>query len=163
MKLVPEHLNEVNFQRGRDPKDAMGIGDENSRKFSAKQGEIRQNYQDLGLFVDHQDPENMDLRLMNDKINSLIDSAEKTIIDYFNKKYNLGLSPVYHKWRSTENLFAKSNKNGNEWYFYSNSSGAGIFIGFSDGRNMDTTNQSYKMKTIEQKFLKIVKKFNVQL
>jgi hypothetical protein len=163
MKLVPENLNEVNFERGRDPRDAMNIGDQNARDFAHKQSAVKQNYQDLGSFVDHQDPENMDLRLMNDKINSLIDSAEKTIIDYFNKKYNLGLSPVYHRWRSTENLFAESDKNKNRWEFYSNSSGAGVFIHFSDGRDTETSRQSYKMKTIEKKFLAIVKEFNVQL
>lgn len=153
----------VNFERGQDPKGAMGIGDENIRKFNGKQAMIKNNYRELDPFINHEDPENLDLRAINDKINSLIDSAQVTIIDYFNNKYNLELTPVFHDWRSTENLFAKSNKNGNEWFFYSNSSGAGIFIGFSDGRNMHTSNQGYKMKTIEEKFLKIVKKFNVQL
>lgn len=163
MKLVPEHLNEVNFERGRDPKEAMGIGNPNIQKFNRKQAQIKQNYADLGPFMENLDPEVMDLRAINDKIGSLIDTAEITIINYFNDKYDLELTPVFHEWRSTENLFAESDKDKNRWEFYSNSSGAGIFIDFNDGKNSETTNHGYKMKTIEQKFLKIVKKFNVQL
>ena len=163
MKLVPESLNEINFERGIDPRAAMDIGDQNARDFAHKQSVIKQNYEDIAPFVNHEDPENLDLRLMNDKINSLIDSAEKTIIDYFNGKYNLELYPKYNRWRSTENLFAESDKDKNRWEFYSNSSGAGIYIIFFDGRIREKTTQSYKMSTIEKKFLKIVKKYDIQL
>ena len=72
MKLVKEHINEYNFQRGLDPKDAMGIG---------VRAQIVKWFDDLGISSGRytiNDKLNIkfskDLYLNNTKITSLPDN-----------------------------------------------------------------------------------------
>lgn len=158
-KLVPESLDEaMDFERGQDPKDALGIGIPNVR-------EIKKAFNFITPYIDKMVADEIDFRDFRRKVDELKRALDIIIVNHLNKKYDLGAKLLENPPQGTYNSiwkFADANVKDQYYFaFYKNGPGNGFWFKFNDGRDQYESKQSSKLSTLDQKLEYVIKKYNV--
>ena len=157
MKLVPESLNEMDFERGQDPKDILGLGLKKVR-------EIKKAFNFISPYIETMKAEELDFREFRKKIDELKNTLDIIVVNHINEKYNLGAklieNPPENSISSAIHEIAKAEKNGNSLVFYKNGPGNAFWFNFFEGNNSlksYQSAQSYRLSTLDRKLDYILK------
>jgi len=148
------------FERGQDPKDALGLGLEKVR-------EIKKAFNFITPYIETMNADEMDFRDFRWKIDELKRTLDIIIVNHLRKKYNFNLklteNPPPGTFQSVW-MFAESNVKDQYYFqFFKNGPGNGFWFKFNDGRNQYESKQSSKLSTLDQKIDYVIKKYNVPL
>jgi hypothetical protein len=160
MKLVPENLNEIEFQRGRDPLDALNIGQTKIRG-------IKSAYDNISPLIRDMNADSINFRKFRKDVDKLRDTLDVIIVNHLTEKYNLKFEFIEpdeldHLSPSTRPV-AKASKDGNYWVIYKNGPGNAFWITADIAGKFIRSKQSYELSTIDKKVGEIFRKYKLTI
>jgi hypothetical protein len=164
MKLVKESLS---FERGKDPMDALAIGDPKIRQ-------IHKNYEEIKSIIDTGTADELIFSEFRKKINTLKDIMDYVVVNHIRNNFDIDVKfqTEEKSWNSTaSNLFAVADVGRYRYEFRKNGVGYTYWteIGGFNQLSRDTiegrayiklTGQSTTLKNFSSKLTQLLKKYH---